>query len=74
MLGSSSGGIVLKPGACFGESAILGGKARGKESKDTDTDGNDRGKDDPPLLRQATVTAVGAVKTLRLTAEKVTPH
>ena len=27
----------------------------------------------PPLLRQATVTAVGAVKTLRLTAEKVAP-
>ena len=52
----------------------MGGKARGKESKDTDTDGNDQGKDDPPLLRQATVTAVGAVKTLRLTAEKVTPH
>ena len=26
----------------------------------------------PLLLRQATVTAVGAVKTLRLTAEKVT--
>ena len=57
LLGSSSGGIVLKAGSCFGEAAILRHK--------------DRDKNAPPLLRQATVRAVGAVKALRLTAEKV---